>query len=55
VCYCVATILLSSVAHYGQEEAKTLKTITFSNDSISRQINEMTTDVHEQIVDNLIL
>jgi len=44
VCYGVATILLSSVALYGQEEAKVLKTIPLSNDTISRQINEMAPD-----------
>ena len=33
----------------GAEVANKLKTISFSNDTISRQINEMSTDVHNQI------
>jgi len=37
----------------GTEEANKLKTIPLSNDTISRRINEMTTDVHNQIVQNL--
>jgi hypothetical protein len=39
----------------GAEEAKKLKTIPLSNDIISRQINETSTDVHNQIVQNLKL
>jgi len=37
----------------GTKEAKKLKTIPLSNDTISRRINEMTTDVHNQIIHNL--
>lgn len=37
----------------GPEEAKKLKTIPLSNDTISRRIDEMATDVHNQIIENL--
>ncbi|VVC38691.1 Hypothetical protein CINCED_3A001663 [Cinara cedri] len=37
----------------GAEEANKLKTIPLSNDTISRRINKISSDVHNQIVQNL--
>lgn len=38
----------------GLEEAKKLKIIPLSNDTILRRINKMATDIHQQIVRNLL-